>query len=115
MLVKDTGSTAVGVGITDYINLPTENVKNATSIGSITALVKSIGLSGCMYFELTLSHDLLADDQIIISFPTEDNLDFYSEEYPEELGYTFSTTSPAAKSIKMSAAEPPSINVLGSV
>lgn len=40
---------------------------------------------------------------------------YHSEEYPEALGYTFSTTSPAAKSIQMSAAEPPSINFISSV
>lgn len=62
MLVKDTGSTIVETGITDYINLPVENVKSATSKGSMTSFVKSIGVSGCMYFELTLSHNLLVDD-----------------------------------------------------
>ena len=74
MVVKDLGSTAVEAGITDYINLPVENVKSGALKGSMTALVRSIALSGCMYFELTLSHDLAIDDQIIINFRTEDNL-----------------------------------------
>ena len=91
-------------------------MKGGALKGSMTALVKTIGLSGCMYFELTLSHNLAANDQIIIDFRTEDDMTYHSEEFPETLGYTFATTGLAtSKSIKISAAEPPSAAILSNL
>ena len=97
-------------GITEYINLPSENIKSATRKASINALVKSIAVSGCMHFEFTLSHDLIPGDEITISFNTEDNLVYHSEEFEESLGYSSELSSKT--SLKISAAEPPSINLL---
>jgi len=99
MYVQNAGGTVLEARSADYINLPVENVKTGSSKASMTPLVRSIGLAGCMFFELTVTQILNIDDQLVISFPTIDNLVYYTEEYTETVGYTFPAASPTPRAI----------------